>query len=95
MICPCGSKNDFSECCEPIITGEVKATTAEQLMRARYTAYTKAEMDFLFESLHPDNREENDRDGARDWAENSQWHGLEILDTTGGGVDDETGTSIE
>ena len=92
MICPCGSEKDYAVCCEPVIKGEEQAATAEQLMRARYSAYTQVEMDFLFGSLHPDSREENDREGAKDWAENSEWHGLEILATTGGGVDDETGT---
>lgn len=92
MICPCGSEKTYDQCCEPVIKGAVRATTAEQLMRARYTAYTQVEMDFLFETIDPESREENDRDGARDWAEKSQWLGLEIIDTTGGGEDDETGT---
>lgn len=92
MNCPCGSGAGFAQCCQPVIAGEKKAATAEQLMRARYTAYTQAEMDFLFESLHPDNREENDRDGAKDWAENSDWHGLEIRESTQGTAADETGT---
>jgi len=74
-----------------VIAGENPATTAEQLMRARYTAYTRAEMDFLQESLHPDGRQENDDASARDWAENSEWHSLEIVETVAGGVDDDTG----
>lgn len=92
MICPCGSEKNYTDCCEPVIKGQAQAATAEQLMRARYTAYTQAEMDFLQDSLHPDRREGNDPEGARDWAENSQWHGLEILETTGGGADDDSGT---
>ena len=91
MDCPCGSGGVFTECCNPVIAGERLAATAEELMRARYSAYTQVEMDFLFESLHPDRRDENDRDGGRDWAENSEWHGLEIKTTEGGGADDETG----
>lgn len=91
MNCPCGSGRTFADCCRPVIHGERKAATAEELMRARYSAYTQAEMDFLFESLHPGKRDENDRDGARDWAENSEWHGLEIKSTQDGQEDDETG----
>jgi SEC-C motif-containing protein len=91
MNCPCGSGAEYAACCEPIIKGEKKAETAEQLMRARYSAYTQVEMDFLFESLHPDKRDENDREGARDWAENSQWHGLEILETRDGAGGDDSG----
>jgi len=92
MICPCGSGADYADCCQPIVSGEKKAETAEQLMRARYSAYTQVEMDFLFNSIHPDGREENDRDGARDWAENSQWHGLEVIEISGGTAEDDTGT---
>ena len=34
-LCPCGSGKKYSECCEPVIKGTVKAKTAEELMRAR------------------------------------------------------------
>ena len=89
--CPCGSPNQYSDCCEPIITGTKPAATAEQLMRARYTAYTKTEMGFIFTSTDPAQREGYDHDGTRAWAENSEWLGLEITGTTGGGADDSTG----
>ena len=79
MNCPCESGKTFKKCCETFITGAKEAETAEQLMRARYTAYTQVEMDFLKNSVHPDFRKDEDGDGAQDWAENSEWHGLEIL----------------
>lgn len=60
-ICPCGSGNTYSECCEQIISGSRPATTAEQLMRARYSAYVFAQMDFVFESTHPDHRQVRSR----------------------------------
>ncbi len=43
--CPCGLEKTYSECCEPLINGTRKAETAEELMRARYTAYSRAEID--------------------------------------------------
>ncbi|PID78724.1 hypothetical protein CSB20_13710 [bacterium DOLZORAL124_64_63] len=92
MNCPCGSETAFAQCCRPIIKGERLAATPEELMRARYTAYTQVEMDFLFETLHPEHRDESDREGSRDWAEKSEWNGLTILETTGGGEGDERGT---
>lgn len=91
MDCPCGSEHQYDDCCRPIINGEKTAATAEALMRARYTAYSQVEMDFLQTTVHPDFRQDEDADGARDWAENSEWHGLEIVNTTGGGLDDDTG----
>lgn len=91
MNCPCGTEREFEACCEPVINGERVAVTAEELMRARYSAYTKVAMDFLQSSVHPDFRQEEDPDGARDWAENSDWHGLEVVEARDGGPDDETG----
>ncbi|MDD2499742.1 MAG: YchJ family protein [Geobacter sp.] len=89
--CPCGSTKTYSDCCEPIIKGTQPAETAEQLMRARYSAYTKTEMDFIFSSTHPDGREGYDHDGTRTWAENSEWLGLEIIGSKKGNKDDATG----
>ncbi len=52
--CPCGSHSSYATCCEPIISGNRVAETAEQMMRARYTAHDKVEIDFIFNSTHPD-----------------------------------------
>ena len=90
-ICPCGSGNPYSECCEQIITGVRPAETAEQLMRARYSAYVFAKMDFVFESTHPDHRKGYDHAGTKEWAETAEWQGLEIIGTNKGGADDSVG----
>ena len=89
--CPCGSGQAYTECCEPLIKGEKTAETAEQLMRARYSAYAKVETDFLLDSLIPDNREDHDADDTRNWAENSEWHELEIVNSEAGGPEDSEG----
>jgi len=89
--CPCGSGADYSACCEPIITGKKAAETAEQLMRARYSAHVKIDVDFIYESNHPDFRKDYNHKGTKEWAENSEWHGLEILDTLDGGSKDDSG----
>jgi SEC-C motif-containing protein len=89
--CPCGSGAAYADCCEPVISGAQPATTAEQLMRARYSAYVGAKMDFIFETTDPDQREGYDHDGTKEWAENSEWHGLEIVTALNGGSDDTTG----
>lgn len=60
-------------------------------MRARYTAYVKVEVDFLLGSLHPDGAGGVDRESTKAWAQNADWHGLEVLSTLGGGEKDETG----
>lgn len=90
-ICPCGSGTPYPECCEQIISGARPATTAEQLMRARYSAYVFAKMDFVFESTHPDHREGYDHAGTKKWAETADWQGLEIINTSRGGAEDQVG----
>ncbi len=92
MQCPCESGKSFKKCCEPFITGVKHAETAEQLMRARYTAYTQVEMDFIEKTHDPKTRDETDMEANRKWAESTKWTGLEILETKQGGVDDEVGT---
>jgi SEC-C motif-containing protein len=90
-ICPCGSGNSYSDCCEKIITGVEAAQTAEQLMRARYSGYVFAQMDFLFESTHPDHCQGYDHSGTKEWAETAEWKGLEIISTDRGGEEDSIG----
>lgn len=90
-ICPCGSGTAYSECCEPIINGSTTAITAEQLMRARYSAYVFAEMDFIFASTHPDHCQDYDHAGTKEWAETAEWQGLEIISTSKGSENDSIG----
>ena len=89
--CPCGSGAIFTDCCEQIIIGARSAETAEQLMRARYSAYCGVRMDFIFESTHPDHRKDYDHEGTKKWAESSEWLGLEIICTHKGGPADNIG----
>ena len=51
--CPCGSGKTFGECCEPVLTGKRIAPTAEQLMRARFTAHVLRDYRFLHETHRP------------------------------------------
>ncbi|HYC56751.1 MAG TPA: YchJ family protein [Candidatus Binatia bacterium] len=89
--CPCGSDVDFAQCCEPFLTGARQPETAEQTMRSRYTAYTRADVPYLMSTLHPENKREGDEETARQWATESQWQSLEIVATQAGGKDDEEG----
>ena len=90
-LCPCGSGAEYAACCEPIITGARPAETAEKLMRARYSAYVRVQTDFLFETTHPDHRRGYDAKGTREWAENAEWEGLEIIGIDRGGEGDVSG----
>ena len=89
--CPCGSNINYEECCRPIIKGERAAVTAEQLMRSRYSAYVKKEIDYILTSLHPESRSDYDEKSTRAWAESAEWHKFEILETSGGRAEDVEG----
>ena len=91
-ICPCGSGRDFSDCCEPVIRGVRPAETPEEVMRARFSAYATANVDYLHDSLHPDARNDFNLEGTRNWAAGSEWRHLEIVNTALGTPDANSGT---
>jgi SEC-C motif domain protein len=93
-ICPCGSNSSQNDCCLPFITGKKKPFTAEQLLRARYTAFTrggKGDVDYIIETHHSKTKNEVKREGIEEWSKNSEWLGLEILEKEKGGEGDEEG----
>lgn len=89
--CPCGSKKPFSACCQPYITGESPAPTAEALMRARYTSYATGDIDFIEKTLAPESPHDFDRKNAEKWSRESSWKSLTVVATEKGGADDTTG----
>lgn len=57
--CPCGSGLSYIKCCR-VIHKDPKAfgtATPEQVVRARYSAYAKREIDFIIGSTHPLNKD--------------------------------------
>ena len=88
--CPCGSGKSLNECCQPIINNELKAETAEALIRARYTAHTLGDMDFILATHHPSTRADIDEVATRRWASESTWLSLEIINIDGGEATDNT-----
>ena len=90
--CPCGSGKAWADCCQPIIKGKAKAPTAEALMRARYSAYVKHEIDFIAKScVRREGENDIDLDETRRWSEESEWLGLKIHSVKGGGANDDEG----
>ena len=89
--CPCGSGLTLDACCKPVIDGETKASTAEALMRSRYTAYTLQNIDYLASTLSPRELQTFDKDSTTTWARDSTWVELEIVETSDGSSDDKEG----
>lgn len=53
--CPCGSGLGYVKCCGKLHkdASAFASATAEQVVRARYSAYAKREVDFIIGSTHP------------------------------------------
>ncbi|HLO77428.1 MAG TPA: YchJ family protein [Magnetospirillum sp.] len=75
--CPCGSGRGFDECCGPLLSGGA-APSPEALMRSRYSAFTRADLDYLENSLAPEAKEDYDRSETETWVKEARWDGLEI-----------------
>lgn len=89
--CPCGSGTPYDHCCAPLLTG-TPAPTAEALMRSRYTAFTRADIDYLLSTMAPEIRADLDPVETRQVATDSEWLGLDIRAASGGGPDESEGT---
>ena len=85
-LCPCESGLPFAACCGPLLAGEQSATTAEALMRSRYTAYTRADIAYLLASWHSSTRPQD-----IDTESIPHWCGLEIISTALGQTNDREG----
>ena len=85
--CLCGSNITYGECCQPFHTAQKIPTTAEALMRSRYTAYALRDGAYLQATWDITKRPES-IDFSR---ETINWLRLEITETKKGGIKDSKG----
>ncbi|MEV0622134.1 YchJ family metal-binding protein [Nonomuraea sp. NPDC050404] len=85
--CPCGLPAPYQDCCGKLHRGEAAATTAEQLMRSRFSAFAVGDEAYLLRSWHPSARPPRVGLDKR-----TKYVRLEILDSTGGSVVHTEGT---
>jgi len=91
-LCPCGSKQNYADCCGAIINGKREAVTCLELMKSRYSAYTKADINYLILSHHSKTRPTaKERNGIKQWAESVRWMQLIIVNTRNGTATDNEG----
>ncbi len=92
MTCHCGKDESTETCCQPYLKGAQKPATAEELMRARYTAFVEGDIDYIINTHDPETVHSIDKDGTEEWAKKSNWLGLEILETEAGQEGDQVGS---
>ena len=90
--CPCGLSRSYENCCHKSHLSLNNALSAEQLMRSRYTAFTKANGDYLMKSHHSSTRPLSEKKSIVKWAKSVEWLRLEILNKTFGQENDNEGT---
>ena len=88
-VCPCNPEKTFKECCGLLLNGEKAPSTAEALMRSRYSAYVQKDHDYLLKTWHSSSRPSEE---SLDMPDDFSWTGLEILHCIHGGQDDAKGT---
>jgi len=64
-----------------------KATTAEVLMRSRYSAYATHNADYLIATTHSSTRTTHSKKEILYWATSNQWQRLEIIRVTSNTVE--------
>ncbi len=90
-LCPCDSGQAFISCCGKFHSGHSIPDTAEQLMRARYSAYVNCNADYLLETLHPEKHSAKLFNELKESFKDIVWSGLQIIELTDGGIGDNTG----
>ncbi|MFC0225821.1 YchJ family protein [Serratia aquatilis] len=88
-LCPCSSGLSYKSCCEPYIKGIKHALSPGLLMRSRYTAYVKQDVDYLISTWHPDCKASDWRSEIIGSFSGTAWLGLTIIEETAGNSSDE------
>ncbi|SMC37612.1 YchJ family protein [Cellulophaga tyrosinoxydans] len=92
MNCRCGSTKKYTDCCKIAHANLSAVTTAEQLMRSRYSAFTMANGEYLMKSHHSSTRPIKEKKAIENWAKSVSWIRLEVLETSQGHPTDDKGT---
>lgn len=79
MKCPCCSNLEYENCCEPLHKGILFASTAESLMRSRFSAFAIPNGNYLWDTTSPLMRKFHPKKDYEDWAKANKWTKLEIL----------------
>lgn len=91
QFCPCKSGATYADCCEPYHKESILPTTAEQLMRSRYSAYALKLIDYLVNTTHKDKLKSSYRTKLLATIHDIEWTGLQIIKTSAGGASDKSG----
>lgn len=88
--CNCGDSRPYEACCGRYLEGTDRPQLAEQLMRSRFTAYARGNLDYVVAS------ELNaDPEAVSNWMKQTRFLRLRVLSAQGGPDDDEGSVTFE
>jgi SEC-C motif domain protein len=80
--CPCGTNKSYVDCCGLYISGKQAAPTPEALMRSRYTAYSKSDIDYIQNTMRGSALTDFDKTATLAWAQRVEWLKLDVIDAS-------------
>jgi len=93
MECPCDPSKKYSDCCQKAHQNILSVTSAEALMRSRYSAFVLANITYLQRSHHSSTRpSKREKTAIEKWTKSVDWLKLDVLTITESTVADNTGT---
>ena len=78
-MCPCGNSQKYAKCCGQYLSGRAYPTTAEALMRSRYSAYSQGDIAYIEATMRGRAAEGYDAVAAKQWATTAVWKGLTVV----------------
>lgn len=76
--CPCGL-GLYAQCCKPLHQNQQVASSAQQLMRSRYSAFALGEIDYIVKTTAIEQQAALDCAAITAWSQSNQWLGLDIV----------------
>ncbi len=80
-LCPCGSNKNYQHCCYRFHSKELFASTPEELMRSRYSAFVLKEFQYLMDT-HADEYTDSRSIEELSKPPLPNWLALDVIDST-------------
>lgn len=77
--CLCCSGLFYHDCCEPLHLGEAQAESAVALMRSRYCAFVRTNIDYIAHTQRDQAAKNFSASNSRLWAATIVWQRLDVL----------------
>jgi SEC-C motif-containing protein len=74
----------YKTCCQPLHKSALTASSAEQLMRSRYSAFCVGDINYLLTTLHPNYKRDDDKIALQNTIQQTSWLGLKVITHTPG-----------